>query len=104
VPGQRLISSGIRIHHSRKTSTTNGGLLALAPRRCWKSSDEEPCGHQELPIVRSAEVSMRPGLAAAEERVLLKTYAGDLMMNQRGLVYAYTSLERLIGQPEHLLH
>jgi hypothetical protein len=47
---------------------------------------------------------MRPGLAAAEERVRLETYVDDLMTNQRGLVYVYTSLERLVGQREHLLH
>ena len=59
---------------------------------------------RKLPIVRSTEVSMRPGLAAAEERVRLETYVDDLMTNQRGLVYGYTSLERLVGQREHLLH
>lgn len=38
---------------------------------------------------------MRPGLAAAEERAWLETYLADLMNNQRVLVYAYASLERL---------
>jgi hypothetical protein len=47
---------------------------------------------------------MRPGLAAAEERVWLETYLADLMNNQRVLVYTYTSLERLVGQLENLLH
>jgi hypothetical protein len=47
---------------------------------------------------------MRPGLAAAEERVRLETYVDDSMTNQRGLVYGYTSLERLVGQRDHLLH
>ena len=46
----------------------------------------------------------RPGLAAAEKRVRLETYVDDLMKNQRSLVYAYTSLERLVGQLENLLH
>jgi hypothetical protein len=47
---------------------------------------------------------MRPGHAEAEERVWLETYLADLMNNQRVLVYAYTSLERLVGQLENLLH
>ena len=47
---------------------------------------------------------MRPGHADAEERVWLETYLDDLMNNQRVLVYAYTSLERLVGQLENLLH
>jgi hypothetical protein len=51
-----------------------------------------------------AQRSLRPGLAAAEERVRLETYVDDLMTNERGLVYVYTSLERLVGQREHLLH
>jgi hypothetical protein len=47
---------------------------------------------------------MRPGHAEAEVRVWLETYLADLMNNQRVLVYAYTSLERLVGQLENLLH
>ena len=47
---------------------------------------------------------MRPGHAEAEERVWLETYLADLMNDQRVLVYAYTSLERLVGQLENLLH
>jgi hypothetical protein len=47
---------------------------------------------------------MRPGLAAAEERAWLETYLADLMNNQRVLVYASASLERLVGQLENLLH
>jgi hypothetical protein len=43
---------------------------------------------------------MRPSLAAAEERAWLETYLADLMNNQRVLVYAYASLERLVGQLE----
>jgi hypothetical protein len=46
---------------------------------------------------------MRPGLAAAEERVWLGTYLADLVNNQRVLVYTYTSLEGLVGQLENLL-
>ena len=34
----------------------------------------------------------------------LETYLADLMNNQRVLVYAYTSLKRLVGQLENLLH
>jgi integrase len=37
---RRLISSGTRIHHSRKTFTTAGGLLVPAQRTCSKSSEE----------------------------------------------------------------
>jgi hypothetical protein len=47
---------------------------------------------------------MRSGLAEAEERVWLETYLADLTNNQRVLVYAYTSLERLVGQVENLPH
>jgi hypothetical protein len=66
---------------------------------------KDPCGQQALSIVcEGTEVPMRPGHAEAEERVWLETYLADLMNNQRVLVYAYTSLERLVGQLENLLH
>jgi hypothetical protein len=51
-----------------------------------------------------AQRSHAAGLAAAEERVWLETYLADLMNNQRVFVYTYTSLERLVGQLENLLH
>jgi hypothetical protein len=54
------------------------------------------CGAQRSPSGR--------GLAAAEEHVRLETYVNDLMKNQRGLVYAYTALERLVRQLENMLH
>jgi hypothetical protein len=85
VPGQRLISSDIRIHHSRKTSPTDGGLRAPAPRRFSKSSDEVTRAVSNTQHRAGAQRSDAAGTCCSRGAPLARNMLGRLDEQSAGL-------------------
>lgn len=81
-----------------------GTPTGVAPSGTAEEIEALHAADKHVSVVRNTDVPMRPGRAAAEERLRLETYLDDIMNDQRGLVYPYRSPERLASQLENLLH
>jgi hypothetical protein len=80
-----------------------GTPTGVAPSGTAEEIEALHAADKHVSIVRNTDVPMRSGRDAAEERLRLETYLDDLTKDQRGLVYAYTSPDRLAAQLENLL-
>jgi hypothetical protein len=80
-----------------------GTPTGVAPSGTAEEIDVLHAAGKHVSILRNTGVPMPTGRDATEERLRLETYLDDLMKNQRGLVDAYTSRDRLVARLENLL-